>query len=94
MISQANRRPGHATWLSAIRSKPFAPVFTCQNYLPMINNYPQSNADYTTYYVTSQEKFVPGLVLKTIPLYALHISRPEQYRRRFSLAINDLRITL
>jgi hypothetical protein len=62
--------------------------------LPMINNYPQSNADYTTYYVTSQEKFVPGLVLKTIPLYALHISRPEQYRRRFSLAINDLRITL
>lgn len=30
MISQANRRPGHATWLSDIRSKPFAPVFTCQ----------------------------------------------------------------
>ena len=30
MISQANRRPGHATCLSAIRSKPFAPVFTFQ----------------------------------------------------------------
>jgi hypothetical protein len=30
MISQANRHPGHATYLSDIRSKPFAPVFTCQ----------------------------------------------------------------
>ena len=30
MISQANRRPGHATCLSAIRSKPFAPVLTFQ----------------------------------------------------------------
>jgi hypothetical protein len=25
MINQANRHPGHAAWLSAIRSKPFAP---------------------------------------------------------------------
>ncbi len=33
MISQANWRPGHATWLSAIRSKPFAPVFTFQSYV-------------------------------------------------------------
>jgi hypothetical protein len=30
MISQANRRPGHASCLSTIRSKPFAPVFTFQ----------------------------------------------------------------
>jgi len=30
MINQANRRPGHATCLSTIRSKPFAPVFTFQ----------------------------------------------------------------
>ena len=30
MISQANRRPGHATCLSAIRSKPFAPILTFQ----------------------------------------------------------------
>ncbi len=30
MINQANRRPGHATCLSAIRSKPFAPIFTFQ----------------------------------------------------------------
>ena len=28
MINQANRRPGHASYPSAIRSKPFAPVFT------------------------------------------------------------------
>jgi len=33
MINQANRRPGHATWLSAIRSKPFAPIFTFQKSL-------------------------------------------------------------
>jgi len=30
MISQANRHPGHATCLSAIRSKPFAPILTFQ----------------------------------------------------------------
>jgi len=30
MISQANRRPEHAAYLSAIRSKPFAPIFTFQ----------------------------------------------------------------
>ena len=29
MINQANRRPGHASYPSAIRSKPFAPVFNC-----------------------------------------------------------------
>jgi hypothetical protein len=29
MINQANRRPGHAAYPSTIRSKPFAPVFTC-----------------------------------------------------------------
>jgi len=28
MISQANRRPGHAACPSIIRSKPFAPIFT------------------------------------------------------------------
>ena len=28
VISQANRHPGHAARLSAIRSKPFAPIFT------------------------------------------------------------------
>ena len=31
MISQANLRPGHASWLSTIRSKPFAPLFTYQS---------------------------------------------------------------
>jgi len=31
MISQANRHPGRATCLSAIRSKPFAPVLTFQS---------------------------------------------------------------
>ena len=30
MISQANRRPGHAACPSTIRSKPFAPLFTFQ----------------------------------------------------------------
>ena len=30
MINQANRCPGHAAYPSTIRSKPFAPVFTCQ----------------------------------------------------------------
>jgi len=30
MINQANRRPGHAAYPSTIRSKPFAPVFTCE----------------------------------------------------------------
>lgn len=30
MISQANRRPGYATCLSTIRSKPFAPGFNFQ----------------------------------------------------------------
>ena len=30
MINQANRRPGHAAYPSAIRSKPFAPVFSCR----------------------------------------------------------------
>ena len=30
MINQANRCPGHAAYPSTIRSKPFAPVFTCE----------------------------------------------------------------
>jgi hypothetical protein len=38
MISQANRHPGHATHLSDIRSKPFAPVFTCQIHSLLLEN--------------------------------------------------------
>jgi len=59
MISQANRRPGHATWLSAIRSKPFAPIFTFQIRFPTLT--PE-----ILYHIVSNttlpdnKKFVPG----------------------------------
>jgi cellulose synthase/poly-beta-1,6-N-acetylglucosamine synthase-like glycosyltransferase len=59
MINQANRRPGYATCLSVIRSKPFAPIFTFQksrsrgSILLFATIY-----YYIVYYAKVQEKFI------------------------------------
>jgi len=63
MISQANRHPGHATYLSDIRSKPFAPVFTFQIRLSDIPHLrPQVHFSYyTILYAVYQQKVCPDL---------------------------------
>jgi len=59
MISQANRRPGHAACLSAIRSKPFAPVFTFQK-----TTCTCALLHYIANYAKLQQNFIFGLFFR------------------------------
>ena len=54
MINQAHRRPGHATCFSAIRSKPFAPVFTFQELQLLLEKLFSTVSHYTILYGTEQ----------------------------------------